>query len=91
MFECECHRGIRDDFVAQIRRKDPLFGMASNEQRTRVLLSDDTPEEFDNCFYRYLISLFASREARLDSLAAGGRPQGHLPSLDGSLRNSGSG
>jgi len=44
------------------------------------LLSDDTPEGFDNFLYRYLISLFASqiasREKRLDSLAAGGRPQG---------------
>ena len=39
----------------------------------------------------YLISLFASREARLDSLAAGGRPQGQLPSSDGSLRDPGSG
>ena len=48
LFECECHRGIRDDFVAQIRRKGPLFGVASDEQRTRILLSDDTPEEFDN-------------------------------------------
>ena len=54
LFECECHRGIRDDFVAQIRRKDPWFGMASDEQRTHVLLSDDTPEEFDNFLYRYL-------------------------------------
>ena len=41
-FECECHRGIRDDFVAQIRLKGPLFGMATD------LLSDDTPEEFDS-------------------------------------------
>ena len=38
----ECHRGIRDDFVAQIRLKGPLFGMATD------LLSDDTPEEFDS-------------------------------------------
>ena len=65
--------------------------MASDEQRTRILLSDDTPEEFDKFLYRYLISLFASREKRLDSLAAGGRPQGQLPSSDGSLRNPGSG
>ena len=91
LFECECHRGIRDDFVARIRRKDPMFGIATDEQRTDFLLSDDTPEEFDNFLYRYLISLFASREMRLDSLAAGGRPQGQLPSSDGSLRNPGSG
>ena len=39
---------------------------------------------------RYLINLL-SREARLDSLAAGGRPQGQLPSSDGSLRDPGSG
>jgi len=87
LFECECHHGIRDDFVARIRRKDPMFGIATDEQRTHVLLSDDTPESFD----RYLISLFASREKRLDSLAAGGRPQGQLPSSDGSLRDPGSG
>ena len=91
MFECECHRGIRDDFVARIRRKDPMFGIATDEQRTHVLLSDDTPEEFDNFLYRYLISLFASREKRLDSLAAGGRPQGHSRPLTGSLRDPGSG
>ena len=91
LFECECHCGIRDDFVAQIRRKDPLFGMASDEQRTRVLLSDDTPEEFDNFLYRYLISLFASRESRLDSLADGGRPHSHSRPLTGTLRNPGSG
>ena len=91
LFECECHRGIRDDFVAQIRRKDPLFGMVSDEQRTRVLLSDDTPEEFDNFLYRYLISLFASRESRLDSLADGVRPHGHSRPLTGTLRNPGSG
>ena len=91
LFECECHRGIRDDFVARIRRKDPMFGIATDEQRTHLLLSDDTPEEFDNFLYRYLISLFASREMRLDSLAAGGRPQGQLPSSDGSLRDPGSG
>ena len=71
LFECECHRGIRDDFVAQIRRKEPLFGMSSDKQRTRVLLSDDTPEEFEIFFHRYLISLFASREDPLDSLAPG--------------------
>ena len=91
LFDCECHRGIRTDFVAQICRKDPLFGMASDEQRTRVLLSDDTPEEFDNFLYRYLISLFASRESRLDSLADGGRPHSHSRPLTGTLRNPGSG
>ena len=76
LFECKCHRGIRDDFVAQIRRKDPMFGIASDEQRTHVLLSDDTPEEIENFLCRYLISLFAAREDRLDSLADVGRPQG---------------
>ena len=90
LFECECHRGIRTDFVTQICRKDPLFGMASDEQRTRVLLSDDTPEEFDSFLYRYLMSLFASRESRLDSLADGGRPHGHSRPLTGTLRNPGS-
>ena len=68
-----------------------MFGIATDEQRTHLLLSDDTPEEFDNFLYRYLISLFASRETRLDSLAAGGRPQGHSRPLTGSLRNPGSG
>ena len=68
-----------------------MFGIATDEQRTHLLLSDDTPEEFDNFLYRYLISLFASREKRLGSLAAGGRPQGQLPSSDGSLRVPGSG
>ena len=62
LFECECHRAIRDDFVAQIRRKDPLFGMASDEQRTRVLLSDDTPEEFDN--FCIVILLHSSPRAK---------------------------
>ena len=60
LFECECHRGIRDDFVAQIRRKDPSFGLASDEQRTRVLLSDDTPEEFDNFLWPTGIGLTAT-------------------------------
>ena len=82
---------IRDDFATQICRKDPLLGMASDEQRTRVLLSDDTPEEFDNFLYRYLMSLFASRESRLDSLADGGRPHSHSRPLTGTLRNPGSG
>ena len=57
----------------------------------RILYEMRYTEGFDNFLYRYLISLFASREARLDSLAAGGRPQGQLPSSDGSLRDPGSG
>ena len=68
-----------------------MFGMAANDQRTHVMLQDDTPEDFDNFLYRYLISLFASREDRLDSLADGGRPQGHSRPLTGSLRDPGSG
>lgn len=38
-----------------------------------------------------VISLFASREDRLDSLADGDRPQGHSRPLTGSLLDSGSG
>ena len=68
-----------------------MFGIATDEQRTHLLLSDDTPEEFDNFLYRYLISLFASREDRLDSLADGGRPHGHSRPLAGSLCDPGSG
>ena len=68
-----------------------MFGIADDEQRTHLLLSDDTPEEFDNFLYRYLISLFASREDRLDSLADGGRLQSHSRPMTGSLRNPGSG
>ena len=74
MFECSCYDDVRDEFLDRVRRIDPLFGMASTETRLRVLLGDDTPKEIDNVLYRFLINIFASREERLDSLAAGGRP-----------------
>ena len=63
----------------------------SDEQCTRILLSDNTPEEFDNFLYRHLISLFASHESRLDSLVDGGRPHSHSRPLTGAPRDSGSG
>ena len=72
LFECPQFDDIRDEFLDRARRVEPLFGTASAEQRTRVLLSDDTPEEFDNFLYRFLINIFASREERLDLLAARG-------------------
>ena len=64
LFDTRCSsRGIRDDFVAQIRRRDPLFGLASDEQRTCVLLADDTPQKFDNVctVILFLSSLRAKR------------------------------
>ena len=36
-------------------------------------------EKIENLFYRFLLNIFASRENRLDSLAAGGRLPGHPP------------
>ena len=42
------------------------------EAKTRRLLADEVEsEKIENLFYRFLLNIFASREKRLDSLAAG--------------------
>ena len=52
-------------------------GVPTAEAKTRRLLADEVESErvdSENYFYRFLLNVFASREKRLDSLAAGGRP-----------------
>mmetsp|Transcript_4708 Transcript_4708/g.13960 ORF Transcript_4708/g.13960 Transcript_4708/m.13960 type:complete len:301 (-) Transcript_4708:69-971(-) len=73
LFECRCHAGIRSEFLGRVREVLPAFRHAPRDARLRFLMSDETPKEIDNLFYRFLIQLFASRERRLASGLAGGR------------------
>ena len=73
LFECRCHAGIRSEFLGRVREVLPAFRHAPRDARLRFLMSDETPKEVDNLFYRFLIQLFASRERRLASGLAGGR------------------
>ena len=73
MLECRCHADIRSEFFGRVQETCAAFRHASRDVKLRFLLSDETPKEVDNHFYRFLIQLFASRERRLASGLAGGR------------------
>ena len=53
LFECKTHDEIRDEFLGRVEKVYPPFGGMSTDARIRLLLSDDTPKEIDNIFYRY--------------------------------------
>ena len=73
LLECRCHDDIRSEFFGRVQKACPAFTRASRDVRLRLLMSDETPKEVDNLFYRFLIQLFASRERGLASGPAGGR------------------
>ena len=74
LFECSCYAGDRRAFLEHAKRVHPDFGQMSTDAKLRLLLSENTPKNIDNYLYRFLIQLFSSRERRLASGLAGGRP-----------------
>ena len=44
---------ILAEFLGRVEKAHPPFGGMSTDARIRLLLSDDTPKEIDNIFYRY--------------------------------------
>ena len=61
MFECPEHKEIRDQFIARCSSRYPSFATMDTDERTRLLMADDTPRVLDGILYRYLIFLSASR------------------------------
>ena len=74
LLECRCHADDRSEFFERVQAAYPAFEHASPDMKLKFLMSDVTPKEVDNFLYRFLIQLFASRERRLASGLAGGRP-----------------
>ena len=82
LFECPCSAfgEPRRVFTDRVCAEEPVFRTVTAEAKTRRLLADEVEsEKIENHFYRFLLNIFASREKRLDSLAAGGRLPGHPP------------
>jgi len=53
--------------------------VAAGTKARRLLADGVESEKIENHFYRFFLNIFASREKRLDSLAAGGRLPVHPP------------
>ena len=80
LFECPCFDDVRRVFIDRVSAEEPIFRTVPAAVKTRRLLADEVEsEKVENHFYRFLLKIFASREKRLDSLAAGGRLPGHPP------------
>ena len=74
LLECSCYADDRSEFLERVQAAYPAFEHASPDVKLKFLMADVTPKEVDNFLYRFLIHLFASRERRLASGLAGGRP-----------------
>ena len=61
MFECPEHEEIRDQFIERCSSRYPAFATMDTNERTRLLMADDTPRVLSGILYRYLIFLSASR------------------------------
>ena len=73
LFECPQHKEIREVFMSHCARRYPRFAALDQRERLLLLMADDTPATLSGFLYRYLMSISASRESRLGTLAAQGK------------------